>query len=205
MPRRRFFEVQDFFQNVRPYEDVLTAPVHSDIAILYDYDSLASFRIQQQSILLDCEWEMKRLYGVFFRAGQMVDVIPAREDFSGYKLVVVPQMIVTDPAFVQRLKDYVAGGGVAVVTYRTAIKDRIPLAGQKPGTSGIFRDMIVPSTAEVLYRYDDEFYRSYAAVNRNVWGKGSAYYLGTTPDTDTLSDLLGQVLPRCNCPTAWNW
>lgn len=229
VPRRRFFEVQDFFKNVRQYEDILVALVHSDVAILYDYDSLASFRIQQQSILLDCEREMKRLHGVFFRAGQMVDVIPAREDFSGYKLVVVPQMIVTDPAFVQRLKDYVAGGGVAVVTYRTAIKDRdnnltfgkvipvdcddllglfveetesvqewdcIPLVGQKPGTAGVFRDMIVPSTAEVLYRYDDEFYRDYAAVTRNVWGKGCAYYLGTNPDADTLSDLLNQAMEQ---------
>ena len=99
VPRRRFFEVQSFFREVREYEDVLTAPVHSDVAILYDYDSLASFRIQQQSLLLDCETEMKRLHGVFFRAGQSVDILPASRDFSDYKIVVVPNMIVTDEEF----------------------------------------------------------------------------------------------------------
>lgn len=236
VPRRRFFEVQDFFKNVRQYEDVLTTPVHSDVAILYDYDSLASFRIQQQSILLDCEREMKRLHGVFFRAGQMVDVIPAREDFSGYKLVVVPNMIVTDPALLQRLKDYVAAGGVAVVTYRTAIKDRdnnltfgkvipvdcddllglfveetesvqewdcIPLAGEYSGTAGVFRDMIVPSTAKTICRYDDEFYRNYAAITCNEYGKGRAYYLGTTPDADVLRSVLEQAMAQAGLTAQW--
>ena len=44
--------------------------------------------------------------------------------FSHCKLVLVPNLIVTDPDFAARLKAYVARGGVAVVTYRTAVKDR---------------------------------------------------------------------------------
>lgn len=228
VPRRRFYEVQRFFNEVRPYESVLTTPVHSDAAILYDYDSLSSFRIQQQSLLLDCEAEMKRLHGVLFRAGQSVDVIPASRDFSGYRLVIIPNMIVTDPDFTDRLKAYVAGGGVAVVTYRTAVKDRdnnlvfgktipvdlcdllglfveetesvqeyhcIPLAGETgSGTAGIFRDMIVPQGAQTLWRYDDPFYRRYAAITRNSWGKGTVYYVGTTPDQAILNRVIGQAM-----------
>lgn len=228
IPRRRFFEVQSFFREVRPYEQVLTTPVHSDVAILYDFDALASFRIQQQSCLLDCEREMKRLHSCLFRVGQSVDVIPASRDFSHCKLVLVPNLIVTDPDFAARLKAYVARGGVAVVTYRTAVKDRdnnlvfgktipvdcgdllglyveetesvqaydcIPLAGEKgSGTAGIFRDMVVPQGAQVLWRYDDPFYRSYAAITRNAYGQGAAYYLGTTPDQATLDQVLGQAM-----------
>lgn len=229
VPRRRFFEVQDFFRTVKEYADVLSAPVHSDIAMLYDYDSLASFRIQQQSLLLNIEQEMKRLHSVFFRSGQMVDILPARADFSGYKLVVVPHMIITDPDFVQRLSDYVRGGGVAVVTYRTAIKDRdnnltfgkvipvdmtellglyveetesvqeydcIPLVGEGKATAGIFRDMIVPETAQVLLRYDDPFYRTFAAVTVNDYGDGSVYYLGTTPDDAALARILSLAMDK---------
>lgn len=228
VPRRRFYEVQRFFNEVRPYESVLTTPVHSDAAILYDYDSLSSFRIQQQSLLLDCESEMKRLHGVLFRAGQSVDVIPASRDFSGYRLVIIPNMIVTDPGFTNRIKAYVAGGGVAVVTYRTAVKDRdnnlvfgktipvdlcdllglfveetesvqeyhcIPLAGETgSGSAGIFRDMIVPQGAQTLWRYDDPFYRRYAAITRNSWGKGTVYYVGTTPDQAILNRVIGQAM-----------
>ncbi len=228
VPRRRFFEVQNFFREVREYQDVLSAPIHSDVAILYDYDSLASFRIQQQSLLLDCEQEMKRLYGVFFHAGQSVDILPASRDFSGYKIVVVPNMIVTDEAFALRLKRYVSAGGCAVVTYRTAVKDRrnnlafgkmlpvdcnellglhieetesvqeyhcIPLIGEnKSGTAGVFRDMIVPDRAEVLYRYNDAFYGQYAAITRNELGAGRAYYLGTSPDSAVLEQVLGEAM-----------
>lgn len=232
IPRRRFFEVQSFFSEVREYEDVLTAPVESRVALLYDYDSLASFRIQKQSILLDCEREMKRLHGVFFRKGQTVDVIPARANFSGYRLVVVPHMIVTDDGFIRRLKSFVAGGGVAVVTYRTAIKDRqnnltfgkvIPVGmddllglyieetesvqeysafpleqegGGHTGYGGIFRDMAVTTTARVLYRYGDNFYGRFAAITENDWGSGVAFYLGTTPDSETLAQVLGRAMER---------
>lgn len=228
VPRRRFFEVQNFFREVRPYEQALSAPVHSDVAILYDFDALASFRIQQQSILLDCETEMKRLHSALFRTGQSVDIIPASRDFSRYKLVLVPNLIVTDPHVAARLKAYVDGGGVAVVTYRTAVKDRdnnlvfgktipvdlgdllglyveetesvqeydcIPLAGEKgSGTAGIFRDMVVPQGAQVLWRYDDPFYRSYAAITRNTYGQGAAYYLGTTPNQAILDRVLCQAM-----------
>ena len=132
------------------------------------------------------------------------------------------------PDFAAQLKAYVARGGVAVVTYRTAVKDRdnnlvfgktipvdcgdllglyveetesvqaydcIPLAGEKgSGTAGIFRDMVVPQGAQVLWRYDDPFYRSYAAITRNAYGQGAAYYLGTTPDQATLDQVLGQAM-----------
>lgn len=227
--RRRFYEVQDFFKTIKEYDDVLSSEVKSDICILYDYDSLASFRIQQQSILLDCERELKRIHKVFFDVNQMVDVIPASSDFSGYKIVVVPNMIITDEQFLTRLKEYVRGGGCAVVTYRTAVKDRdnnltfgkvlpvdcddllgmyidgtesvqeydcIPIVSKygKSASAGIFRDMIVPTEAEKLYSYDDDFYRDYAAVTLNNYGDGRTYYIGTTPDESVLNEILASAM-----------
>ncbi len=124
VPGRRYFEAQKFFREVRCREDLLTGPVQADAAILYDFDSLASFRIQRQSAVMDCEQEMKKLHGALFRAGQMVDVIPARRDFSKYSLVLVPSMIVSDPGFARRLKEFAAGGGIVAVTCRTSVKDR---------------------------------------------------------------------------------
>lgn len=59
---RKFREVQSFFQDISRYERALSAPIPSEVAIVYDYDCLASFRIQRQSILLDCQNEMKKLY-----------------------------------------------------------------------------------------------------------------------------------------------
>lgn len=232
VPRRRFFEAQSFFSEVRQFEAALSAPLRAEAAILYDYDSLASFRIQRQSLLLDTEREMKRLHGILCRRGVGVDIIPASRDFSAYKLVIVPNMAVTDPEFAARLKAFVAAGGTALVTFRTAVKDRnnnlvfgkslpvdlndllglyveetesvqeldsIPIAGEYgTGRAGVFRDMIVPADAQVLWRYDDEFYRRYAAITRCNYGRGTAYYLGAVPDPYVLDTLFDEVMSRAS-------
>jgi beta-galactosidase len=121
--RRKFYEVQDFFKTISKYADVIEKPISADVAILYDYDSLAAFRIQRQSILLDCQNEMKKIYKSFFDKNVPVDIIPARYDFSQYKVIVVPQMIITHPEIKTRIEAFAENGGTVVMTYRTAVKD----------------------------------------------------------------------------------
>lgn len=120
---RKFREVQSFFGDISQYAQAMDAPIHSDVAIVYDYDSLASFRIQRQSILLDCQNEMKKLYKAFHDVNVSVDVIPADADISGYKVVLLPQMIITKPEFRAKVEQFVKNGGTLVLTYRNAIKD----------------------------------------------------------------------------------
>lgn len=229
---RKFYEVQSFFRDIRRYAPALEAPIHSDVAIVYDYDSLASFRIQRQSALLDCQGEMKKLYKVFHDANVPVDVIPAEADLSGYKVVLTPQMIVAKPEFQARAEAFVQGGGTLVLTYRTAVKDAdnnipfgerlpagytglagvavteteslqdldaFPLAGEGPfagtrGRGGVFRDMLTVRDAEVLYRYDDPFYREYAAVTRRRQGGGMVYYLGCGLGEALTVRLMGRIM-----------
>lgn len=120
---RKFREVQSFFTDIRNYEKAMESPIRSEVAIVYDYDSLASFRIQRQSILLDCQGEMKKLYKAFFDVNVPVDVIPSSADISKYKVVLLPQMIIARPKFQNRVKDFVNAGGTLVLTYRNAVKD----------------------------------------------------------------------------------
>lgn len=120
---RKFYEVQSFFNDISKYDAAMKAPIHSDVAIVYDYDSLAAFRIQRQSILLDCQNEMKKLHKAFYDKNVSVDVIPETADLSGYKVVLLPQLIITKPDFRAKVEEFVANGGTVVMTYRSAIKD----------------------------------------------------------------------------------
>jgi len=232
--RRKFYEVQSFFKDIRQYKEALDTPVKAEVAILYDYDSLASFRIQRQSILLEPAAEMQKFYKVFHDANIMADVIPADYDIKDYKIVIVPQMIITDSALEEKFKNFAGNGGRLVMTYRTAVKDRdnnlvlgkmvpvnldnftgvcveeteslqdynaFPIKGEgicegKSGYGGIFRDMLVvkDDKTEVLYKYGDEFYTDYAAVTRKAQDKGAVYYLGCTPDEETLTNILRLVI-----------
>ena len=77
--------------------------------------------------------------------------------------------------------------------------DCIPIVGETGGGSaGVFRDMIVPQGAQVLWRYDDPFYRQYAAITRNPYGQGIAYYLGTAPDQTVLEQVLTEAMARAD-------
>ncbi len=102
--RRKFYEVQSFFRDIRRYAPQLESPIDSKVAIVYDYDSLASFRIQRQSLLLDCETEMKKYHKFFYDRNVPIDIVPAPGELEGYRLLILPQMIVAKPEFQARLR-----------------------------------------------------------------------------------------------------
>lgn len=230
--RRKFHEVQGFFNEIKNYEKELSAPVKSEVAIVYDYDSLAAFRIQRQSFLLDCEAEMKKFHKVFFDANVPVDVISAGSTLSGYKIVILPQMIIAKPDFQKQVKEFTENGGTLVLTFRDFVKDennnllfkkvlpvdfdefagiyvteteslqegqKFPLAGEEDfsctqGEGGIFRDLLSVTDAEVLFRYNDVFFKDYAAVTKKKQKDGYVYYLGCGLDETILKQLLKKMV-----------
>lgn len=121
--RRKFYEVQGCFKEASANQAALEQPISSEVAIVYDYDSLAAFRIQRQSFLLDCENEMKKHYKAFYDVNVPVDVIPQDADLSRYKVLILSQMIIGKPEFQEKIKEFTANGGTVVMTYRTAVKD----------------------------------------------------------------------------------
>lgn len=147
--RRKFYEVQNFFGDVSKYVEAFTAPVKNDVAIVYDYDSLASFRIQSQSILLDSAVEMQKFYKAFYDVNVGVDVIPENRDFASYKVVIMPQMIITKPEMEERVKKFVENGGTVVFTYRCAVKDadnNVPFGKTMPVNYNDLTGLIVVET-----------------------------------------------------------
>lgn len=154
--RRKFYEVQSFFRDIAKYKEAMEAPVKNQVAIVYDYDSLASFRIQRQSILLDCAAEMQKFYQAFYDQNVGVDVIPEDRDFSSYKIVILPQMIITKPEMEEKTADFVKNGGTVVFTYRHAVKDvdnNVPLGETLPVHYNDLAGLTVEET-ESLQDYD---------------------------------------------------
>lgn len=232
---RKFFEVKSVFENIEKYKHVLQTQFKAQVCIVYNYDSLACFRIQRQSLLFDSEGEMKKLHKAFYDKNVAVDIIPDDARFEDYKIVVVPNMIIMGENTRKRLQSFVADGGVVIVTYRTAVKDEdnnlvfgkklpvdcqelfgvtvcetesvqetdcIPLIspdGEK-ATAGVFRDMLMPTTAKTLYRYADDFYDGYSAVTQNAFGKGEVYYIATSPSEQVLSEIVKGALEKCGVP-----
>ena len=84
---------------------------------------MASFRIQKQSFLMDYKNEVYRLYRPFYENNVNIDVIPSYVDFSEYKVLLIPTMIVFKTEVQERIREFVKNGGKVVFSFRTAIKD----------------------------------------------------------------------------------
>lgn len=154
--RRKFYEVQSFFHDIIKYREAMEAPVKNEAAIVYDYDSLASFRIQRQSILLDPAAEMQKFYKAFYDQNVGVDVIPEDREISSYKVVILPQMIITKPEMEEKVEAFVKNGGTVIVTYRHAVKDadnNVPFGETLPVHYNVLAGLTVEET-ESLQDYD---------------------------------------------------
>ncbi|WP_082232922.1 beta-galactosidase [Halobacillus massiliensis] len=79
--------------------------------------------------------------------------------------------------------------------HRLSVKGEHELA-EEESHMAIWRDLIVPEGAEVLYRYSDYFYKEYAAVTRNSYGRGEAYYIGGGLDVEGLRKIVKNIVTK---------
>lgn len=121
---RKFNEVQAFFKDISAYETMVDSPIKADIAVLYDFDSVWSWRIQRESSQFNFTEEVVRLYEPFYKLNTPIDVIRADVDFSSYKVLLLPVMKVMDDELTQRIETFVKQGGTVVFSYRAGFKDR---------------------------------------------------------------------------------
>lgn len=70
----------------------------------------------------------------------------------------------------------------------------IPKDNKEKYKASVWRDIIRPNTAEVLYKYNDKFYDDKAAITRNKYGKGCVYYIGTGANEDVLDELYRDII-----------
>lgn len=121
--RRKFYEAQSFFKEIKQNEDFVKSNIYAQVAVVYDYESMASFRIQRQSFLFDYKKEVYRLYKPFFERNVNIDVIPSDANFDEYKVLLIPVMIVYKEEVQKKIRKFVEGGKTVVLTFRNSVKD----------------------------------------------------------------------------------
>ncbi len=121
--RRKFYEVQSFFKEMKENEELINSKVNAKVALIYDYESMASFRIQRQSFLFDYKQEVFRLYRPFFENNVNIDVIPSYATFDEYEVLLVPVMIVYKKEVQKRIREFVKAGKTVLLSFRNSVKD----------------------------------------------------------------------------------
>lgn len=164
----------------------------------------------------DC---LRWLYDGLFRLNVGCDLLPdTARDFSGYALVALPCLYCADEGLIAALRNYVAGGGHVLASFRSFFTDenvQIRHDAQPWGMTDVFgmtydtftipvdvpharewMELLRPGDGtETLADYSHYAYEGYAAATVHTFGRGSAAYLGTMFDQDALEALLLRLLP----------
>jgi beta-galactosidase len=168
--------------------------------------------------------QTETFYTRFWRDGITTDFVHPESDLSGYDLVIAPTLYLLTEEGSANIDAFVRDGGVFVATYFSGIvngSDSIP-AGASPGglrnvlglqvdefrplregetvalsngaVGSIWTDDIRTLGATTIASYEDGPSAGGAAITRNEYGKGTAWYLSTEFDAETLSSVLGAAL-----------
>lgn len=225
----KYREVHAFFEDIKPHEAILKAPIKAEVAVLYDYDNRWSWHAQSQSHAFNFTDELVRLYEGFYAHNIHIDVIDIQKSWDQYKVIALPVMQIVDEPLLKRLEEYARSGGRIIFSFRSGIKDRdnnlrlssnilndlcgiqlknyeslgngiyVKLKGEGStddidATMSVWRDLLEPTTAKVLYRYGDQFFDQYAAVTQNSLGLGEVYYIGGGLSQNAVTALIEKVL-----------
>ena len=226
----------------------------SDTAILFSAESEWATRSQTLPSMKLNHWhDVRDWYRAFLDAGTRADIMPLKYDWSDYKTVVLPTVLMLSAVDTRRLADFVAAGGRVVVGYATGLIDEnfhTWLGGYPGAGNGLLRDMlgirgeefnilgsgvegepeairlgaggeVAPEDAaalngattrlwqndvtvtgdrtQVLAMYageeaDEWELDGMAAVTRNPYGAGEAYFVGCDLDVADLTKLIRTYL-----------
>ncbi|TCN26661.1 beta-galactosidase [Mesobacillus foraminis] len=123
-PENRVFkEVAKVGETLEKLSDVVGTNRTSNVGILYDWDSNWAINDAQGYGLKTKRYPqtLQQHYRTFWEQDIPVDVITKEQDFSSYKLLIVPMLYLMSEETIARLKDFVANGGRLVTTYISGI------------------------------------------------------------------------------------
>ncbi|NJK92531.1 MAG: beta-galactosidase, partial [Blastochloris sp.] len=125
VPRRRLEEATQIGREVKLAEaDLLGTSVRAELGLaLDDYVSGSAHRTYSMGLPGSdaVAWDV---HAHFWKQGYLTGAAHPSDDLSGFKLYVLPHLVVVvDPAWVSNLESYVRGGGILVVGARSGCRN----------------------------------------------------------------------------------
>ena len=118
----------------------------SDTAILFSAESEWATRSETLPSMKLNHWhDVRDWYRALLNAGSRADIVPLKYDWSDYKTVVLPTVLMLSAVDTRRLADFAAAGGRVVVGYATGLIDEnfhTWLGGYPGAGNGLLRDML---------------------------------------------------------------
>lgn len=122
--RRRYAEVQSMGREIARIGSLIVGgTVRAETAIMLSYDTRFAFQIQPNNPDFSYDRHITDYYQALHKANIPVDVVAPDDDLTGYKLVIVPALYITEIETAQTLTAFVERGGTLILTARSGVKD----------------------------------------------------------------------------------
>ena len=181
---RVFRAVAELSQKYAKLQPVIGSTVRARVALVYDWDVRWGFEASSGPPNQGDAYVRVAVdhYRAFWDRGIAVDVLASDADFSGYDLLVTPQLWLLKPGVVERLSSFVAGGGTWVATHLSGYVDQHNrmLLGGLPGAG----------LREVLGIWNEEFDALPKAAARRLRSVSDAPELPRDCSSHTVCELL---------------
>ncbi|MYM95024.1 beta-galactosidase [Duganella vulcania] len=129
-PNRAYAEMSRTGRELRKIGPrLVNLKLHNDVAILWSRDSLNA--LNDMPFAKDSQWGgggakadygglVRQMHRALYDLNVGADFVFAdTQDFSGYKLLIVPSLYVADEALLKRISEYVRKGGRVVMTFKS--------------------------------------------------------------------------------------
>ncbi len=218
-------EVVGLSQSLDRIEEVAGSTSDNRVAMLFDWNSWWASELDSHPSM-DIRYldQSHAWHRELVDRGVGVDVVHPESDLSGYQLLLIPTLYSVTDDVAARIKEAVANGATALVTYFSGIvdeNDHIRLGGypgafrdllgirveefaplrhsehvrlSTGGTGDVWTEHLHVDGAESKADYLDGQLPGVPALTRNDFGQGSAWYVATRLDQATIGSVVEQVL-----------
>ncbi|UCF39366.1 MAG: beta-galactosidase [Acidobacteriota bacterium] len=120
-PNRAYREVARIAKELKQYGPKLVdLEINNDVAILYSIDSYHGLRFMRFSDRVNYMTILGQMHRALYDMNVGVDfVFSQTEDFSKYKVILVPPLYVADDALLNRLSKFVENGGHILMSFKS--------------------------------------------------------------------------------------
>src|SRR2546423_326553 len=179
LPRARYQEFKKEGAEInRVGKAILGAQIVSDVAVIKDFEAEWVFDHQY----FTHEVNVNAAVGCFFQAASEmkynIDFISPAADFSKYKIIFGPQLVLMDDPLAAKIKRFVEQGGIFVMSAHSAVKDR----------DNAMTERIVPILLDDLFGVERDEFNCYQPPSR---GKNDlSFEDGAAVPVNVFADVL---------------
>ena len=166
---RVFREVSQTGQTLKALSELAGTQVKSEIAMLYDWDSIWAMEDSQgpRNKGLHYHETLLKFYRGFRRQGMNVDFVDMTCSLDGYRVLAIPMGYMFKEGFAERVRAFVENGGTLITTYWSGIADDTDLCWLG-GTPHGLMDVLGVRSTEIDALYDWEENRMVPAADNEL-------------------------------------